>query len=74
MMDFWIEEGVLSSGKDGSSNYVPAAGLERAAEPLAEENGGQKNAEPAQIAESEKPQKSRAQAAALKRPCFPLKR
>lgn len=68
MMDFWIEEGVLSSGKDGSSNYVPAAGLERAAEPLAEENGGQKKAEPAQIAESEKPQKKQSASRGVKAP------
>lgn len=27
MMDFWIEEGVLNTGGESSSNYVPAAGI-----------------------------------------------
>ena len=37
IMDFWIEEGVLTSGESGSGNYVPAAGLASAPAPVQQE-------------------------------------
>lgn len=69
MMDFWIEEGVLSSGEGSSGNYVPSAGLAHAS--AAEEESRSEElpkSAPEQSAEKAEPQKKQRVSRSVKAP------